>query len=100
MPFKIRVGEVEYVVDLPAYAIPYLNLLGNNLAGAPQTANNAKQLCEDLKFAMEELGKFIKPSPRQDHWLELVFKLLVEVGNEIKRAVRAAGFSKNSTEGL
>ena len=35
MAFRIRIDGVEYVVDLPAYAIPYVNLLGNGLAAIP-----------------------------------------------------------------
>ena len=93
MTFKIKIDDIEYRVDLPAYAIPYVNLLGNGLAEVPKTASGAKQLAEDLKAVMEELGRFIEPKPRQDHWLELIFKLVAEVGNEVKRAVRAAGFS-------
>jgi len=98
LPFRIRVGEVEYVVDLPAYAIPYVNLLGNGLAGNPQNLGSAKQLAEDLKTAIEELDKFITPKPREEHRFELIFKLIAEVGNEIRRAVKAAGFSTESTE--
>lgn len=98
MAFRIRIDGVEYVVDLPAYAIPYVNLLGNGLAATPQSASSAKQVSDDLKHAMEELCKFIEPKPRQDHWLELIFKLVAEVSEEIRRAVRAAGFSTESME--
>jgi len=98
MAFRIRIDGVEYVIDLPAYAIPYVNLLGNGLAMIPQSASSAKQVSEDLKHAMEELCKFIEPKPRQDHWLELIFKLVAEVSEEIRRAVRAAGFSTESME--
>lgn len=98
MPFRIRVGEAEYTIDLPAYAIPYVNLLGNGLAGNPQDLRSARQLVEDLKTAIEELDKFITPKPSEEHRFELIFKLIAEVGNEIRRAVRAAGFSTESTE--
>lgn len=98
MAFRIRVGEREYLVNLPAYAIPYVNLLGNGLAGMPQSASGAKQVSEDLKAAMEELSRFIEPKPAQEDWLELIFKLVAEVSEEIRRAVRAAGFSIESVE--
>ena len=96
--FKLRVGDVEYEVDLPAYAIPYVNLLGNKFAAIPANFEDAKRLSEDLKTAMDELERFIQPTPKPDHWPELLFKLIVEVANEIRRAVRAAGFSKESME--
>jgi len=99
LALKIKVGDIEYLVDLPAYLIPYLNLIGNGLAGIPQSASSAKQASEDLKTAMEELSKFIEPKPRQEHWLELVFKLIAEVSEEIRRAIRAAGFFTESMEG-
>jgi len=98
MVFKLRVGDVEYSVDLPAYAIPYVNLLGNRFAAVPDSFEDAKRLAEDLKTAMDELERFIQPTPKPDHWPELLFKLIVEVANEIRRAVRAAGFSKESME--
>ena len=98
MTFKIRVDEREYLVDLPAYAIPYVNLLGSGLAGVPQSISGAKQAAEDLKFAMDELSKFIEPKPAQEDWLELIFKLVAEVSKEIRRAVRAAGFSTEPME--
>ena len=47
MSFKIKVGKREYSIDLPAYVIPYVNLLGSGLAGIPQTAGSAKQAAED-----------------------------------------------------
>ncbi|RLG03808.1 MAG: hypothetical protein DRN61_04185 [Thaumarchaeota archaeon] len=97
MSFKIKVGKREYSIDLPAYVIPYVNLLGSGLAGIPQTAGSAKQAAEDLKAAMEELSRFIEPKPSQEDWLELIFKLVAEVSNEIRRAVRAAGFSSEPT---
>ena len=96
--FKLRVGDVEYSVNLPAYAIPYVNLLGNRFAAVPASFEDAKRLAEDLKTAMDELERFIQPAPKPDHWPELLFKLIVEVANEIRRAVRAAGFSKESME--
>jgi len=98
MVFKLRVGDVEYSVNLPAYAIPYVNLLGNRFAAVPDSFEDAKRLAEDLKTAMDELERFIQPAPKPDHWPELLFKLIVEVANEIRRAVRAAGFSKESME--
>ena len=98
MVFKLRVGDVEYSVNLPAYAIPYVNLLGNRFAAVPDSFEDAKRLAEDLKTAMDELERFIQPTPKPDHWPELLFKLIVEVANEIRRAVRAAGFSKDSME--
>ena len=96
--FKLRVGDIEYAVNLPAYAIPYVNLLGNRFAAVPDSFDEAKRLAEELKTAMEELERFIQPTPKPDHWPELLFKLIVEVANEIRRAVRAAGFSKESME--
>ena len=96
--FKLRVGDVEYSVNLPAYAIPYVNLLGNRFAAVPDSFEDAKRLAEDLKTAMDELERFIQPTPKPDHWPELLFKLIVEVANEIRRAVKAAGFSKDSME--
>jgi len=98
MVFKLRVGDVEYSVNLPAYAIPYVNLLGNRFAAVPDSFEDAKRLAEDLKTAMDELERFIQPTPKPDHWPELLFKLIVEVANEIRRAVKAAGFSKDSME--
>jgi len=98
MVFKLRVGDVEYSVNLPAYAIPYVNLLGNRFAAVPDSFKDAKRLAEDLKTAMDELERFIQPTPKPDHWPELLFKLIVEVANEIRRAVKAAGFSKDSME--
>ena len=98
MAFKIKIDGVEYVVDLPAYAMPYVNLLGNSLAEMPKSASTAKQLSEDLKAAMEEIARYVEPKPAEEHWLELVFKLVAELGKEVRRAVRAAGFSIESTE--
>ena len=97
--FRLRVGDIEYAVNLPAYAIPYVNLLGNRFAAVPDSFDEAKRLAEELKTAMDELERFIQPTPKPDHWPELLFKLIVEVANEIRRAVRAAGFSTESTGG-
>lgn len=96
--FKLKIGGVEYVINLPAYAIPYVNLLGNKFAAVPDNFEDAKQLAEDLKTAIDELERFIQPTPNPDHWPELLFKLIIEVANEIRRAVRAAGFSAESME--
>ncbi|MEM1976270.1 MAG: hypothetical protein QXX29_00015 [Nitrososphaerota archaeon] len=97
MAFRIRVGEREYLASIPAYAIPYINLLGSGLAGIPQSASSAKQASEDLRMAMEEISRFIEPKPADEDWLELIFKLIAEVSGEIRRAVRAAGFSTEHT---
>lgn len=98
MALRIRVGEREYLASIPAYAIPYINLLGNGLAGVPQSASSAKQASEDIKIAMEEISRFIEPKPAEEDWLELIFKLVMEISNEIRRAVRAAGFSTERME--
>ena len=98
MLFKLKIGDIEYVINLPAYAIPYVNLLGNKFAAVPDNFEDAKQLAEDLKTAIDELERFIQPTPKPDHWPELLFKLMIEVANEIRRAVKAAGFSTESME--
>ena len=90
---KIRVGDVEYTVEVPAYMIPVVNFMAPALGKVPGTLKEAVETSKELEEALKLFAeRCVSPVPRQEHLIELVFKAISHVAHEVSQAVKAANF--------
>lgn len=95
-PLKINVEGVEYRVTVLPWTIPYINLIGVKMGSVPSSEREAKEISEAIKTAWEVIKKHITPEPSQEHLETLLFKLVREVAEEIRKAVRDANFTSEN----
>jgi len=90
---KIKVEDVEYSVDVPAYMIPVINFMAPALGKIPGSLKEAVEASKELEEALRLFTeRCVSPTPRREHVVELVFKAIAHVTQEINRAVKAANF--------
>ena len=92
-PIRIKVEDVEYTVDIPAYMIPVVNFMAPALGKVPGNLKEAVETSKELEEALRLFTeRCVNPAPRKGHLIELVFKAIVHVTKEINQAVKAANF--------
>ena len=92
-PIKIKIEDVEYTCEIPLYRFPMITYFREKFGEIPKTIQEAEKLGEELKRCYEELKRYIRPEPPEDHFLPLLVKYDAEAAKIFLKAFQAGNFT-------